>query len=748
MRNTLLITTLILLTFNAISSENIKKTYGEILPIVRYYDGTTLVEESPMPLKTGNYKDTRSNTWELSVNESIVDKGIVDYKLTWKLIDGDAKDIAVGVQFPFANWSEDNFVFIPSAVYNGNKFEVKKINYPPYWYDKAEWRVDMPTTIPNLPTLGIGENYGKIDIETGNASTPLMAFYSPISKSSWMVLTTQGNSYGNHGLIVEESKNRSNAKFMITSPAVRESSATMGGFVPSGDMPITLKKGDVIDVHFRVYITKTAELKDMFTYFMKIRKDINPTDSREELPYSEARRLVNNLYQQDRWDEEIDLYCLSKPAKGNTWNFIWQLGWCGGGQATLPIMMQGDVERERAMKNIEVIISKSQSESGLFKLFGNGLEFAGFGYGAPLKNNETFMRSQGDWLYMSQRQFNYIESQGATLPAHWKPAIKRLADAFVYIWDKHGQFGQFVDVDTKEICVGGSTSSAIAVGGLALAYQTYSNDKYLETAKSAGRKFHSDYVLKGYTTGGPGEILSSPDSESAFGLFEAYMTMYEVTAEKEWLEYATDLLPICASWTVSYNFKFPENSPMGKIGALSCGTVWASVANKHAAPGICTWSGDSFLKYYRATGNKLALDLIRDIAHGSTQYISRDDQAVGNMPAGGVCERVNTSDWEGKDQVGGNIFSSCSWTEAAAMLTTTQIPSIYIQSDKDLITVFDNIIVEKTADSKLRITNPTKFDAIVTIYEETSTDAKSKNFGYDINNCEKVTVKAGKMVIR
>ena len=107
------------------------------------------------------------------------------------------------------------------------------------------------------------------------------------------------------------------------------------------------------------------------------------------------------------------------------------------------------------------------------------------------------------------------------------------------------------------------------------------------------------------------------------------------------------LLSICASWTVAYDYHFPTNSAMGRIGAHSCGAVWPNVQNKHGAPAICTWSGDSLLKYYRATGDRRAQELLADIAHGVPQYISRTDHPIGRMPPGGMCERVNLSAWEG-----------------------------------------------------------------------------------------------------
>lgn len=258
----------------------------------------------------------------------------------------------------------------------------------------------------------------------------------------------------------------------------------------------------------------------------------------------------------------------------------------------------------------------------------------------------------------------------------------------------------------------------------------FSDKKYLRAAEGLADKFYNEFVVKGYTTGGPGEILSTPDSESAFALFESYITLYEVTRNKKWLNYAKELLPICASWVVSYDFRFPSTSIMHQIGAHSMGSVWASVANKHSAPAICTWSGESLLKYYRATGDKYAIDLLKDIALGVPQYISHKDRPIGSMELGGACERGNLSDWEGKGSVGGNLFASCAWVEVASMLTVTQLPSIYIQKDEGFVEVFDHLKVEtlnqNAQEMELRISNPTRYEAEVKIYVETSKEARKE----------------------
>lgn len=723
-----------------------------IHPVINYYNGTDVIQTLELDLKSNNkIVDVFGASWALDINKESVEgqPDAMDYQLTWKLIAGQAKEVAVGVNFPFKDWSIDNFVLVPSAVYNGNRFEVSDISYPPYWYDKKNWKLDMPTTTTVVPCLSKYENFSKIELTTGNASTPLMAFYAPGQKKGWMVSTTQGNRLGNHGLFIEENKRKSEAIFSITSPAVRKKRSVGAGFAPSGDKAVDWCAGDSVSIKFRVYSFPASSVQDLYKHFMQARKGYNPAVRHEELPFSETWNTLNDIVQIYHWNKYTNMYYSSvDPKTTDNWCAIWQLGWVGGGQVTLPLLVQGTEEtRERVIKNLDVIFTKTQAPSGLFNACGNGEQFASAGMGPLFKYNETFVRSQGDWFYMAQRQFRELELLGKTIPAHWKVGLQKLADCFVNIWEKYNQFGHFVDVETGDICIGGSTAGAIIPAGLALASQRFGNKEYLKVAEDAGRKYYQDFVLKGYTTGGPGDILSAPDSESAFALFESFMALYEVTNSKEWLKYASDLLPICASWVVSYDFEFPKESALGRVGAHSCGAVWASVANKHAAPGVCTWSGDCLLKYYRATGDEWALQLVTDMAHGFPQYISRTDRLIGGMQPGGCSERVNLSDWEGKENIGGSISANYLWVETVGLLTVTQIPGLYVQPDKGYFVVFDNIEVTQLSTGKeplkLRLHNPTKFPAIVKVYTETSKDARKTLFDMHSDKVQLVQLHSG-----
>lgn len=408
------------------STQSLKSISDDLVPFITRFEGSQVKNKILLPLKDGEtVKTDEGAEWSLSVHTQNVpdDPNATDYELTWKLEKGNSKSVSVGIDFTFRNWSVDNYVFVPAIVYDGNRFEVKNIDYPPYWYEKNEWRKDMPTTTTVQPTLGKkGSGAAKIELTTGNATTPLMAFYDPNKSLGWMVQTTQGNSNGNHGLTIAENGTKTESVFSITSPAVREKRAVGSGFAESGDKAANYRQGDAVSIRFRTYTFPAKSLNDLYRNFLKVRKGYNPVNRKEELPFSEAWKLVNNLYQTERWDEDIDMYWLSKVGANASWNFIWQLGWCGGGQNTLPIMMKGGEQgTERAKKNIEVIISKSQARSGFFNAYGDGKEFVSFGFGSPLKTmNHWFVRrgTGSIWRYDSliiwnreEKQFRHIGSR-------------------------------------------------------------------------------------------------------------------------------------------------------------------------------------------------------------------------------------------------------------------------------------------------------------------------------------------------
>ena len=164
------------------------------------------------------------------------------------------------------------------------------------------------------------------------------------------------------------------------------------------------------------------------------------------------------------------------------------------------------------------------------------------------------------------------------------------------------------------------------------------------------------------------------------------------------------------------------------------GAVWASIQNKHAAPGICCASGDYLFKLFRATGDANYADLIRDIQHAHAEAVNiPPGHITTNNLVGSSMERIQPSDAEGKGSIGNFINTRNSWTETDGMLMALELPGIYVQTDIKKVTVFDHVVAkligQRDGQILLEVKNPTSFDASVAVFAENSEQAQ-KPLGY------------------
>ena len=120
---------------------------------------------------------------------------------------------------------------------------------------------------------------------------------------------------------------------------------------------------------------------------------------------------------------------------------------------------------------------------------------------------------------------------------------------------------------------------------------------------------------------------------------------------------------------------------------------------------------------------------------------------LGKAPFGYVSERINISDWEGVENIG-YVLPISTWAETSLMLTTIELPGVYIQKDKGLVTPFDNItteVISNTSNSLIvKFSNTTPTDAIVTLMVENSTDAQKNTMGENyIKNLPTIKLASG-----
>jgi hypothetical protein len=686
----------------------------------------------------------RSGGWEYELRATPVEdeKGALDLAITFRLVQGEKSNAGVAVAFDFYNWSTGNYVMIPASVYNGNRNRIVDRSYASGLDRSALYRRDLPQTTAPLPQLSPNaDERSLLDVNTSNTSTPAICLFDRKNKQGFIVLSEQGICYNSqivdNGFIVEENPDRTLASLVISAPGVREKKPEFIGFSKSPDRGIVWKAGEERLIRLRIYQFPAQNIAVFMDKFMTVRKTVTGKNTpRNLIPFSETARLMcNNIDQRYYSDEKYRFYC---PENANWISF----GWIGGLMNTFPMLALGDeMHRKRVKETFDFGLTLGQGESGYFygALNYDGNPFGREGYDEMPEIVLT--RKNADVLFWMIKQFMLLKAQGHSgeINAEWERRVKLLADAFVSTWRKNGTWGNFLNNRTGEIAVYGTSGGVMAIGGLALASWYYDEPIYLEVACQAAEFYYTDFLKWGMTTGGCADILQNADSETAAGFMTSLMALYELTMEKRWLDRSRDLANLCATWTVSFDYVLPAETPLAKLGAKLSGVVWASTQNKHGAPGFCTSSGDPLFKIYRATGDERYASLMYDIVHA---------YAEGIQPNGNITERLTYCDADARGTRG---EGKTGWTETNGTLMAIELPGIYLRKDINRMFVFDHVKVEVLDRGKsgitLRVTNPTNYDAEVSILAEDKAQAEVP-LGYTaFLNWPKVTVRAEQSIL-
>lgn len=672
----------------------------------------------------------------------------VDVKVLFTCTGGSHRETSVSVVLLFDNWSKENYVLMPAAAYNGNRFDSRRIAYSPKLLDVRDVGKDKPIILTDVPRLNNAEGYSRIQGRSGDMSVPSIGFQSNATKKGFFLLTTQGNRLGDYGIDIEETRNRKGANIAITAPLVRElyKYRITDNQFPSDDKAAYFRQGDTVSITCRLYYFDAATKQDLFDKFVTIRKDVvGKTPLRQYMPFSQAYQTIHDKFNRSvsengNWDEDLGYYTVGDRA-----NFLqdWQIGWTGGMISTLPLITDGsETSLQRSVRMLDWLFPAGIAPSGFFwdsgERKGNEMKWYGGDIRKPISQDWHLTRKGGDGLYYVMRHFEVLKDKKIAIKPAWEQGTKTVANAFVKLWDKDGQFGNFIDTKTGEVAVGGSTSGGIVPAGLALAYRYFNDENYLRVAEAAAQYYYKNFVQQGITNGGPGDAMQNMDSESCYGLLESFTVLYDITKKPEYLKMSEELAAQFTTWVIGYDYKFPSYSTFGKLGISSLGSVFANTQNKHGAPGICTYSGIALLKLYRATGKKYYMELLQEIAHAIPQFISYPQRPIADLPFGWMSERVSTTDWlEGI----GEIVRHTTWAETAMMLTYMEIPGVYVQPDKNYVVALDHVTAKIIkADKKsltIAIKNETQADATVKLMTD-----KGEN---NLPPMQKITLKSGEV---
>jgi len=698
----------------------------------------------------GGSFEFEGSKWQVTKDiKPLENTGKYEVMVYFDCLSGEVANASVSVDISFKEWSKENYVLMPAAVYNGNRYPAVVMDYMPFFNDPAQLGLNNPILLSDQPRLNYRDGFSRIQERSGSMSVPCLGFRSEKSKSGFFICFQQAGDYGDYGIDIEENSARDIATITLTSPVVREIQRhwlCRMDAVPSTDKTVNFKAGDKIKISFIIDLFKCPSIQTLFDELSDLRTKNYPSVEKPDLiPFSAIFPIQENKFNRENWRES------GYYAVGVTDDFFqdWQIGWVGGMITTLPLLAEGNKEtRERVLRNFDWLFPKGISPSGYYYDIGYKGKFEAAFPNKALGKDLNLVRKNADATYYIFRQFDLMRKLNIPVKSSWLEGNLKALDAQIKTWEKYGQLGQFVNQQTGELIIGNTTSAGIFPASLCAAYHQTSDARYLETAKAIGEYYYNTFITKGISCGGPGDAMQSFDSESSYGLLEGMVELYETTNDKKWLKRSEEMAHQFASWIVAYDFKFPPNTAHQKLDIHTTGGVYANTQNKTAPGGICTHSGLALLKLYRASKDIFYINLLRDIAHAIPQFMAWKEHPQPGFHEGWVSERCDMNDW--LEGIGETYAYSC-WAETSLLLTTVELPGVYVDLDSKQVFAIDHIKASLTKNSNgkllLNLYNSTIYDARVKVFAESAEKAQ-KPLGLNaFLNWPKVEVPAGKTVV-
>ena len=572
-------------------------------------------------------------------------------------VDKDSDNAFFKAVFSFNDWEKDAYILLPACVYDGNRFKKIKCKYPPM-YEKQDCAINPEPIISDIPALST-EGKEKIEVTSGDLSVPCVCIYYKKKKESLFIFTEQECGGKNIGYSVED------GRIEIQFPAMRSRCYRMcRNDEPSSDSGFDAKRGQVFSSGLIIKSFHCSSITQFFKLFFENRRLLMSSPCADTCYTEELWGIMEEHMNNDNFSGEYYAEISKK----------WQCGWVGGILSSLPLLQYGsELSKSRAIKTADFLSNNISQKGFFYGIIENG-EILDDGFGREHMKNAILTRKNGDALYYLIKHFYCVNPKEV-----WINAAKKCASAFLEVYRRYGNFGQFISCETGEMLYGGTTSGASVISALALFGQYFNLEEYLDTAMDAFDKYYNDFIAKGLCYAGPGEALCAPDSESTYAMLDAAVLLYEITNDSKYLDCAIDCFHLFSSWVMTYAYRFPKGCEFERLGINTVGSVFANAQNKHSAPGICTASGLAIYKLYKYTGNESYLSLLIDIVKFIPQCVSTKERPIFSwdrekraLPLGWICERVNTSDWEGNDKIGQVFYGSC-WCETSLLLTFSEL---------------------------------------------------------------------------
>jgi len=236
---------------------------------------------------------------------------------------------------------------------------------------------------------------------------------------------------------------------------------------------------------------------------------------------------------------------------------------------------------------------------------------------------ETFMRVLGDGL-MGMLWAWKFEKENGIAKDNWLQFCRAAADWVLTKQNSDGSFPRSIDFVTNTVRNVEKTNTSHIIPFLVELYFATHNDTYKQAALEAGNFLYNDSYVNFKYIGGTPDHPNIPDKEAASMALRAYLALYDLTKNTQWMEAALQAAYYYQTWIYCWNVPIPQDD-VAATYPKTRGTTGLSIID--LAGGCDTYAAIDAFAFYRMylySDDKMFLNIARLCLKNTKQALNWD----------------------------------------------------------------------------------------------------------------------------
>ena len=208
----------------------------------------------------------------------------------------------------------------------------------------------------------------------------------------------------------------------------------------------------------------------------------------------------------------------------------------------------------------------------------------------------------------------------------WFNWVKTYVDWLVLQQREDGSFPRRWKVGSNEIAEPTGTASYCPVPLLVMLSEETGDPKYRASALRAAEHVWTNWGVRGLFIGGASDNPNITDKEAGMLSLEAFLSLYDSTSDKKWLERAQAAADFAESWIWIWNLPMPLDADDANLcwkkGVSIIGGQGITALHAGSMDEYLDWSAASYAKLSKLTGDPHYLEVARLLLHGTKSMVA------------------------------------------------------------------------------------------------------------------------------